>query len=684
MDVEKLFGVYGGVISSGEHRIWLLPFWSCCGHTGIVHPFAMHTPTLHFTAFPRFRPQGLQLGHHVQCPRWPSSVGQTACGLAQAGLGRRPAVVDATVCTLLSVGGCAVACAWIGPCQLSSECVSWFGSLFVHVPSRAKRTRKHLSVTSAAWWGRRSYKGRVPAVRCCACLGQQKKKGGAWSPNSLTTLRGLSGGQLTCSCFLTSRQETLAVTAPLRQAACHQQARLSACGRNHRAWGPGAAALLRQVAKAAAAPARACGHQPGRTPTHTVIHLLTHLHTDMPAQWLPHKVNDLVTQLEFDSSTLQKCYNVGCQDVKYRPHGPGQRVCSVENEMLFGWLSYVRPGTARAPVKGSCVGVRCIRPRVERNNLASPFLVCQTSAVRGWIHCVPWYPPSSGFRIIQTRIMLLAILHGLRLNPKLKSILERCADLTHVWGTTLHSHNQFSRPFFQPESVYIRFTYIANMQPKFFLGSAMHNTLDQEHSRSRKFLQLTHEHLIQAELVLRYWFLEGCSYSGWQNMFNSFLEPSCLEDPRLLSHLLFLFFLPSGGLPKLSPSFHCNRRPINPYPLLLLPYNVCFPNPASKDKTWGRTSTHACGVVPWTSVCKLLQKLSEHWSNVFWHIGAKTFASLFWSSQGGSGYTIPQACKHWQLWMSFFCVSIDWMCPVKSVRNRICSLSRKNSSEEFC
>ena len=111
-----------------------------------------------------------------------------------------------------------------------------------------------------------------------------------------------------------------------------------------------------------------------------------------------------------------------------------------------------------------------------------------------------------GFRIIQTtRMMLLAILHGLRPNPKLKSILEGCTDLTHLWGSTLHSHNQFSRPFFQPESVYIRFTNIPNMQPKFYLGSAMHSTLDREYSRSRQFLQLTNERLVQAELALRYW-----------------------------------------------------------------------------------------------------------------------------------------------------------------------------------
>ena len=33
----------------------------------------------------------------------------------------------------------------------------------------------------------------------------------------------------------------------------------------------------------------------------------------------------------------------------------------------------------------------------------------------------------------------------------------------------------------------------------------MHSTLDREHSRSRKYLQLTHQRLVQAEFALRYW-----------------------------------------------------------------------------------------------------------------------------------------------------------------------------------
>ena len=163
-----------------------------------------------------------------------------------------------------------------------------------------------------------------------------------------------------------------------------------------------------------------------------------------------------------------------------------------------------------------------------------------------------------GFRIIQTRMMLLAILHGLRPNPKLKSILKGCTDLTHVWGNTLHSHNQFSRPFFQPQSVYIRFTHIVNMQPKFYLGSAMHSTLDREYSRSRKFLQLTHERLVQAELALRYWQEQDNLYI-WAPIplytnrtdFRS-LEMALIQEwqPKLNHPFICQFFHPKRGILK--------------------------------------------------------------------------------------------------------------------------------------
>ena len=166
-----------------------------------------------------------------------------------------------------------------------------------------------------------------------------------------------------------------------------------------------------------------------------------------------------------------------------------------------------------------------------------------------------------GFRIIQTRMMLLSILHGLRPNPKLKSILEGCTDLTHLWGSTLASHNQFSRPFYQPDAVYIRFTHIANLQPKFYLGSAMHNVLDREYSRSRKFLQLTNEGLVHAELALRYW-QEHDNLYAWAPIpiYTNRSDFRCLElaliqewQPRLNFPFICQFFHPKRGLLKKPP-----------------------------------------------------------------------------------------------------------------------------------
>ena len=172
-----------------------------------------------------------------------------------------------------------------------------------------------------------------------------------------------------------------------------------------------------------------------------------------------------------------------------------------------------------------------------------------------------------GFRIIQTRMMLLSILHGLRPNPKLKSILEGCTDLTHLWGSTLRSHNQFSRPFYQPEAVYIRFTHIVNLQPKFYLGSAMHSVLDREYSRSRKYLQLTNERLVHAELALRYW-QEHDNLYIWAPIpiYTNRPDFRCLElaliqewQPRLNFPFICQFFHPKRGLLK-KPLLNTNSQ----------------------------------------------------------------------------------------------------------------------------
>ena len=151
-----------------------------------------------------------------------------------------------------------------------------------------------------------------------------------------------------------------------------------------------------------------------------------------------------------------------------------------------------------------------------------------------------------GFRIIQARMMVLAVIYGLRPNHKLKAILEGRANLNHLWGSSLASHNLFSQPFFLPQCVYIRFTRVMNMQPKFCVGSAMHHTLDREYSRSRKFLQVTSDKLVQAELALRFWNLYVCAPIP---LFVERADYRCLElapiqewQPRLNYRFVCQFF----------------------------------------------------------------------------------------------------------------------------------------------
>ena len=63
------------------------------------------------------------------------------------------------------------------------------------------------------------------------------------------------------------------------------------------------------------------------------------------------------------------------------------------------------------------------------------------------------------FRVAQTRLMLLSIVHGLKPNVKLKAIWEGCANLNHLWGSTLESHVHFSKDFFLPNCVYLNLTH---------------------------------------------------------------------------------------------------------------------------------------------------------------------------------------------------------------------------------
>eukprot|EP00435_Cladocopium_sp_Y103_P013413 s3879_g3.t1 len=172
------------------------------------------------------------------------------------------------------------------------------------------------------------------------------------------------------------------------------------------------------------------------------------------------------------------------------------------------------------------------------------------------------------FRIAQARLMLLMIIHGLNPNAKLKVILEGCANLRYLWSPHLSDHAFFMQDFFQPNSVYIRFTHVQNLQPKFYISSSGNGVMSREHSRLRKYLQLGNDRLVQAELSLRYWHEQNSLFT-WAPLpiflrrpdFHS-LELALVQEwqPRLNYPFICQFFHPRKGLLKrpamsLNPQF---------------------------------------------------------------------------------------------------------------------------------
>ena len=79
------------------------------------------------------------------------------------------------------------------------------------------------------------------------------------------------------------------------------------------------------------------------------------------------------------------------------------------------------------------------------------------------------------FRILQTRMMILYSLHCPNQNNKLGALLRGATCIRHLYGTTITAHQQFSRSFFEPCAVYLRFCHIPRLQPLFYIGSTADN-----------------------------------------------------------------------------------------------------------------------------------------------------------------------------------------------------------------
>ena len=154
------------------------------------------------------------------------------------------------------------------------------------------------------------------------------------------------------------------------------------------------------------------------------------------------------------------------------------------------------------------------------------------------------------FRILQTRMMILYSLHCPNPNNKLGALLRGATCIRHLYGTTITAHQQFSRSFFEPCAVYLRFCHIPRLQPLFYIGSTADNTLEREHTRFRKFKQVHEGQFVLSELAIRYW-------SHCNNFFLWCPVPIYVRRERhwALEHALIQLWQPKLNFPFISQMF---------------------------------------------------------------------------------------------------------------------------------
>ncbi len=165
------------------------------------------------------------------------------------------------------------------------------------------------------------------------------------------------------------------------------------------------------------------------------------------------------------------------------------------------------------------------------------------------------------YRILQTRLMLLYVLHSPNFNSKLGALLQGATCIRHLYGTTIAPHQQFSRCFFEPCAVYIRFCHIPKHQPLFYIGSTAENTLEREHCHYRKFKQAHEGQLVLSELAIRYW--SHCNIFFWWSPIPLYirrerhwaLEFALIQlwQPKLNLPFISQFFTPRKGIVQRQP-----------------------------------------------------------------------------------------------------------------------------------
>ena len=160
------------------------------------------------------------------------------------------------------------------------------------------------------------------------------------------------------------------------------------------------------------------------------------------------------------------------------------------------------------------------------------------------------------YRILQTRMMMLYVQHYPQANGKLVANLRGATCARHLYGTTLLAHQQFSRSFFEPNAVHLRFTCITKHQPLFYIGSTEDHTLGREHTRYRKFKQVSSGQFVLSELAIRFWSHRN-NFFWWspvplyiRRVNRWALEHALIQlwQPKLNYPFISQFFIPRKGI----------------------------------------------------------------------------------------------------------------------------------------
>ena len=141
-------------------------------------------------------------------------------------------------------------------------------------------------------------------------------------------------------------------------------------------------------------------------------------------------------------------------------------------------------------------------------------------------------------------------------NSKLQALLKGTPMRRIFFCTSWDDLHVALQCFKHPQAVYLRFSHIANFQPKFYVGSTSSFVLDREHSRYRKFLQVQQNKFVLAEVALRFW----CRFDNfwmwsvlpiYTNKSNFWaLEQALIQlwQPRLNTPFIYQFFNCRKGL----------------------------------------------------------------------------------------------------------------------------------------